>query len=92
MQVAGQNIGGEVRVETTCRAADFETVSVPAGTFEALRADCTESVSVKASAMGIGMAEAPITSQYSEWYAAGVGLVKRTEQSGETVLLSYRLP
>lgn len=92
VQVAGQDIGGETQIKTNCRAVRVESVTVPAGKFNALRVDCTQEIKVKAGVAGVAAAEVPVTIKYSDWYAPGVGLIKTFSEEGSTVLLSYRLP
>jgi hypothetical protein len=61
----------------------FESVEVPAGKFEAVRLDGAETV-------GVGMANGngPPTPG-TEWYARGVGLVKRVRMGQGTTLKSF---
>ncbi|MCX8024823.1 MAG: hypothetical protein N3A60_06445, partial [Thermanaerothrix sp.] len=74
---------------------DVETVTVPAGTFDALRVTCE--VNHAMSMMGgISMT---LEDRYTQWLARGVGMVKsvgQTDGEGQppyTIeLLSYRLP
>ncbi|MDW8396083.1 MAG: hypothetical protein RMM31_07555, partial [Anaerolineae bacterium] len=97
VQVAGLRIAAEARLESNCRAVGFETVTVPAGTFEALRVECATAILTKITYPGVGPMEMPVSGTEINWYAAGVGWVKSSSTSSpgspsETVLLSYRLP
>lgn len=107
VQAGGQNIGAEVQIKASCRAVRMESVTVPAGKFNALRVDCTEEVTTKANTganvpgvninvpggnVGTGNANVSVTSARTDWYASGVGLVKSKSEDGEKVLVSYRIP
>jgi len=86
-------------LDTTMSAAEAwtavgtETVTVPAGTFEALRIEGTENISMSGF-MGMGGVDIAIRSTY--WYTKGVGIVRYTSVSegsssvGE--LTSYTVP
>lgn len=91
-QAAGQNIGGDVRVKETCQAVKTESVSVPAGKFNALRVECDQQITAQGGAMGIGTGNTSVSTKRTDWYAAGVGLVKSQSEGSETVLVRYRLP
>jgi len=72
-----------------CSVNAAESVSVPAGTFDSLRADCTET---RTDAAG-----ATTQTELKSWYAKGVGLVREesSENSGPVVtseLSSYNIP
>lgn len=77
----------------TWTAAGIETVSVPAGTFEALRIDGTQNVSVSGF-MGMGGVDA--TNSMTFWFAEGVGIVRYTSSSegytGVGELTAYSIP
>jgi hypothetical protein len=90
---------GEIVVETrteanyACRAEDFETITVPAGTFDALRVTC-EVYFTTSVAEGMTF---EIEEQSTQWLARGVGMVKSVGQTegappNTIELLSYRLP
>lgn len=90
---------GEVVVETrnevdyACRAEDVETITVPAGTFDALRVTCEvhQTISV------VGGITFEVEERSTQWLARGVGMVKTVGQTNDeppyTIeLLAYRLP
>jgi hypothetical protein len=72
-----------------CSVNAAESVTVPAGTFDSLRADCTET---RTDAAGT-----TTKTELKSWYAKGVGLVKQeiSENNGPSVtseLSSYFMP
>ncbi len=90
---------GEIVVETrtevnyACRAEDFETITVPAGTFDTLRVTCEVHFT---TSVAEGMTF-EIEEQSTQWLARGVGMVKSAGQTDggppyTIELLSYRLP
>lgn len=95
-----QTINGETfpaRNQTTqnCTAAGVESVTVPAGTFDAMRVECKVTID-----LALEMAGNPITTNLSlnntSWYAIKVGLVK-TISTGSGLdstieLTSYLIP
>ena len=82
------------KLNTSCQAVGMESVIVPAGSFEALRADCTNQLNI--ALLGDVPFDFSISTSGSAWYAPGVGLVKLRDVSEmgttEVVLLSYTLP
>lgn len=86
-------------LDTTMSAAEswsavgMETVTVPAGTFEALRVEGSETISMSGF-MGMGGVDVAVNSTY--WYARGVGIVRHTSASGGHTsvgeLTSYTVP
>lgn len=81
-------------VSETWTAVGMETITVPAGTFEALRVDGTENLSM-AGFMGSEPVNVTVSATY--WYAKGVGVVRYASSAsagsnsgGE--LTSYTVP
>jgi hypothetical protein len=79
-------------VSETLTATGIESVTVPAGTFEALRVDGNESVSMT----GVGQ-DVNATVSMTYWYAKGVGVVRYTSSTSEGSssggeLTSYTVP
>jgi hypothetical protein len=79
----------------SCKAVGMESVTVEAGTFNAMRVDCQTVMKIT-----ITMQETPIETALNmngvNWYAEGVGLVKSTS-TGEGLdstieLVSYNIP
>jgi hypothetical protein len=89
-----RNVTARSTLNTSCRAVGVESVSVPAGAFEALRADCTYRLTI--ALLGDLPFDFSFSSSGSVWYAPGVGMVKLrdTGEMGttEVVLLSSALP
>jgi len=78
----------------TWTAAGIETITVPAGTFEALRVDGTESVTMGGF---MGAEDVNVTVSVTHWYAKGVGVVRYTPSTSEGSnsggeLTSYTVP
>ena len=86
-------------IDTTMSAAEswtavgMETVSVPAGTFEALRVEGTENISMSGY-MGMGGVDTVVHATF--WFAEGVGIVRYTSEaegySSVAELTSYAIP
>jgi hypothetical protein len=77
----------------TWTAVGTETVTVPAGTFEALRVDGTENITMS-GVMGMEPVNIGVNSTY--WYAEGVGMVRYAVSSEGTdsggQLTGYTVP
>ncbi|MCS6845611.1 MAG: hypothetical protein NZ528_15035 [Caldilineales bacterium] len=73
---------------TSCKAVREEQVTVPAGTFTALRVECTYAMRITVQSLTI-----PVDSTSVGWWAKNVGWLKSTDQTDqgtvETVLLEY---
>lgn len=83
------------QVETTCTVIGMEAVSVPAGTFEALRVECAVQMLITATVEGTSF-DTNLSSITTSWYAPKVGMVKSATVGGgldsTTELTSYSLP
>ncbi len=94
MSASAQGFSMEVNSKTseTWTAVGTETVSVPAGTFEALRVDGTSTSSFS----GMTVAVPVSTVNMSYWYAKGVGIVRYTyatdQVNGGADLTAYSVP
>lgn len=79
-------------VTTTYKAIDMESVTVAAGTFDALRVD----IAVTGTVTYQNGASMPVTSRGSTWLVRGNGAVKSTSATGSVVgeqdLQSYQIP
>jgi hypothetical protein len=80
----------------TCTAGGIESVSVPAGSFDAQRVECQVDMTITVTMNGI---EVPttFTSTSTAWYAPGVGMVKAesvsTDMGNSTLeLTGYTIP
>ncbi len=82
-------------ISESCKADDMQSVTVTAGTFDALHLTCSLGLTINMTIQG---ASAPIVSNSTaeRWFAKGVGLVKSTDTSNagvrETDLTSYSIP
>jgi hypothetical protein len=95
----GQEVETSGTVSTALQESGPETVTVPAGTFDAQRIQTASNFDLTASALGF---EIPVdyTTTATLWYAPGVGLVRLTETnslegntfSSTTELQSYNIP
>ena len=83
------------QVSNTCKAIGIESVTVEAGTFEAMKVECVTVMNIE-----IVMNETPIknamTINGTNWYAENIGLVKTislgTGFDSATELTSYNIP
>ena len=83
------------QTDTSCTAVAMETVTVPAGTFQALRVECVINMQISVTADGNPFSTTINTTSIS-WYAPGVGMIK-TVTSGNGLdstieLTSYTIP
>ncbi len=88
-----KSINSQIVILTNCSAAGADTVTVPAGTFNTVKATCNQTVAVSALVQGTAMpASAPVAVSVTDWYAKGVGLVKSvrtsTTSGTETIVLT----
>ncbi len=97
MVVSSSFEGASVELTTTTSESwsvgGMETVSVPAGTFEALRIDGTSTIETSGF---MGISVPPTTTSQTFWYAEGVGIVRYTSSSegysGHGDLTGYSVP
>ncbi len=95
MQITAEGVSVDMTMTAaeTWTAAGMETVSVPAGTFEALRVDGTENITMSGF-MGMEGVDTVVDATF--WFAEGVGIVRYTSaSSGYTSvgeLTSYTIP
>jgi hypothetical protein len=79
-----------------CTAIGPENVSVPAGTFEAMKVECQVEMTITISVQGLDVPPTTLASTSTLWYAEGVGLVKSESASefGTSTLdlQSYNIP
>ena len=83
------------QLTSDCEAIGIESVTVEAGTFDAMRVECQTNMNIS-----ITMGDAPIQSTLdltgTSWYAEGVGLVKTLTTGmgfdSTTELVSYNIP
>ncbi len=97
MQAAGQDFSITDVVHQEFTATGVETVTVPAGTFAAIRVEGKGSVKISGLPAGIpaGMMPSEIPIGFTEWYARGVGLLRSTPSTGQgddRVLTKFNVP
>ncbi len=93
--IGGNQIPAKNEFTNSCKAVGVESVTVPAGTFDAMRVDCQTNMNIT-----ITMANTPVTTALkfttTSWYAENVGAVKtaKTGDGGNSVieLTSYNIP
>lgn len=93
--INGTDIPSKNQFSNTCTATGQESVTVEAGTFEAMRFDCQTIMNITITMAGQDI-QAPLTLGSTNWYAENVGLIKTTV-SGDGLdstieLVSYNIP
>lgn len=93
--INGYNAPSKNVTTSACTAIALESVTVPAGTFQALRVDCVITMEISVTADGIPF-NTVINSTSTSWYAPGLGMIK-TVTSGNGLdstieLISYTIP
>jgi hypothetical protein len=92
-----KSTNSQIVIVTKCTAAGADTVTVPAGKFNAVKVTCNQTVTVFGLIKGTAVpASPPIAVSVTNWYAKGVGLVQsvKTTAAGGTetvVLTKYKL-
>ena len=76
--IGGTQIASKNRAVTSCTATGRESVTVPAGTFDALKVECSNTITITLEGMAPIVIEGPSTA----WYAEGVGMVKNIGTGG----------
>ena len=94
--VSGQEVPSTGRVSYSCKAADTETVIVPAGALDAVRVGCQINGTISVSVLGFDV-PTELASVTTLWYARGIGMVKTENEIsgiGHTTieLTSYSIP
>ncbi len=94
--INGLQIPAKNETTNTCTAAGMESVTVPAGTFNAYHLDCTADINITITMNGASV-PTKVTAKSTEWYAPGVGLVKTDTLIDNTTpvtieLTAYNIP
>lgn len=91
MRVEGMPVTSTMTTDTVSTIVGIESVTVPAGTFEALRMSTEGTVTTMTSMMGI---QIPFTvdSDSSIWFVEGVGMVLNISEDSRMELISYTIP
>jgi hypothetical protein len=93
VQSGTKSANSQIVSDVSCSAAGSESVTVPAGTFDTVKATCNQTLGVSFLMQGTPVpAGAPDTVSITDWYAKGVGLVKSVRASSlsstETIVLT----
>lgn len=99
MNIAGQSAEATGDTSADFSAVGVETVTVPAGTFEAMKVDAVTTITINATVQGMTV-PVTFTGTTSSWYAQGVGWIKSVgtgnfagqEYTETTELDSYNIP
>lgn len=93
--INGQEFPARNQLTSNCTAMGVESVTVEAGTFDAMKVECQTTMDITITMGGSDIAT-PINLTGTNWYAQDVGLVKTvTAGSGldsTTELVSYNIP
>ena len=73
--INGQAIAAKNETAYSCTAGATESVTVPAGTFNAVHVDCQADITITVTLNGVEVPTS-ITTTSAMWYASGVGMVK----------------
>ena len=96
--VVTEGMSGTTTAEATqsCTAVGEESVSVPAGTFDAMKLNCTTAITVTLDIEGMAMEPTTINATSDMWFVKGVGMVKTVDNNDLTSatieLTSYVIP
>ncbi len=92
VQAGTRTMDSQIVSKVDCSAVGVDTITVPAGTFNTVKATCSQTVAVSALVQGTPMpAGAPVAVSITNWYAKGVGLVqsvRSTAGGAETITLT----
>jgi hypothetical protein len=85
VESGNQTMDSQIVSDLNCNAAGAESIQVPAGKFDTVKASCTETVGVSELLQGTPTpAGVPSTLDITNWYAKGVGLVKSVRVNNTT--------
>jgi hypothetical protein len=99
MTVAGQGMDASGDAKSSFQAMDYESVTVPAGTFDALKIHIDTTININGNFNGVNF-PVTVSSPYDYWFVQGVGWVKAVgtgnvsgQSFSETIeLQSYNIP
>jgi hypothetical protein len=86
-----KSVATQIVNQTSCTTGSADSVSVPAGKFDAITANCSKNLIVSATVLGKSVQLAANHENITLWYAKGVGIVKSAATGGannETVVLT----
>ena len=93
--INGLEVPAKNEFSNTCTVAGKESITVAAGTFDAVRVDCQTAMNITITMNGAPISS-PFTFTATSWYAENVGLIK-TVSTGDQLdstleLTSYSIP
>lgn len=94
--INGQDIASKSQIAFSCTAGANESVTVPAGTFNAVHMDCISKIDITITMNGVDV-PTTVNTTSTMWYAPGVGLVKSEDvvsgsQNVTLELTAYYIP
>jgi hypothetical protein len=99
VQTGARTLDSQIAANLNCTAAGAESITVAAGTFDTVKAICTETIGISEIVQATPIpAGVPSTLDITDWYAKGVGLVKSVRinnAAGSTTtveLTKYSIP
>jgi hypothetical protein len=92
LENSGTNVGTAQNVaQINCRAGSADTITVPAGTFNTVKATCTIAMVETTTVKGLTMPPVIDKESTTYWYVKGIGLVKSVGSNpggNETIVLT----
>lgn len=92
---SSKTVKSQIAAQLNCASAGADSVTVPAGTFDTVKATCMKNVVVSALVGGKATQLAANQENITYWYAKGVGYIKSVATGGtdnETIVLtSYKI-
>ena len=97
MEISGMTADATNAATYTCTPAGMESVSVAAGTFDAMKVTCVYQMNITVNMDSTGPMSLPFSSTSDVWFAPNVGMVKTVDQNsdlGDTTieLTDYSIP
>lgn len=93
MTMEGMVVDSTTTVTSSSTAVAVESVTVPAGTFDAMRINAQTEVAMAMTMMGMSMPLPGMSTTSDTWLAEGIGMVLTVDEDGSrTELLSYSIP
>jgi len=94
--IGGTSYPASNRLTSNCTAIGIESVTVQAGTFDAMRVECQTDMNISIALDPNNPISTPLSLTNVYWYAENIGMVKNTTTSpgiNSTIeLLSYNIP
>lgn len=94
--ISGTSYAASNQFTSDCTAVGIESVTVEAGTFDAMRVDCQIEMNISVALDPNNPISTPLSMQGSNWYVENIGMVKNATTSpgldSTTELVSYNIP